>query len=366
VENIRLLADASRARVEADEAMKRVTRDNWGAFTAQKKEGALGFVYDTNQVTPFGDQRLENVALSLPLQVNGETIGRLAVSGRLVIPPEDAALAAAIADQTSIHLETLRLNEELQKRAAELLELDRLKTGFLANMSHELRTPLNSILGFSDVILEGLDGPLTPNMSSDLLLIQKNGQHLLHLINDVLDMSKIEAGRMNLNPEKLKVQEILEEVTSITSPLASERKLALFIEANSDHEVEITADRTRLRQVMINLINNAIKFTEKGEIAIRVDKKDLSNIRITVKDTGVGIPPEQLEVIFQEFSQVDTSTTRRAGGTGLGLPISRRLVEMHGGLLWAESRGIAGEGSTFFVDLPIVARLADVVEMKAR
>ena len=189
------------------------------------------------------------------------------------IPPEAAALAAAIADQTSTHLETLRLNEELQKRAEELMELDRLKSGFLANMSHELRTPLNSILGFTDVILEELDGPLTPNMNTDLQTIQKNGQHLLHLINDVLDMAKIEAGRMNLSPEKFRLQEIFEEVTSITSNLASEKNLALFVEADFDQEVVITANRTRLRQVMINVINNAIKFTDKGYIAIRVDRK---------------------------------------------------------------------------------------------
>jgi signal transduction histidine kinase len=288
------------------------------------------------------------------------------VAGPAHVSQQAAELAAAIAEQTSTHLETLRLNEELQKRAAELLELDRLKSGFLANMSHELRTPLNSILGFADVILDELDGPLTQNMGTDLRLIQKNGQHLLHLINDVLDMAKIEAGRMNLNPEKFRVYEILDEVTSITSTFASDKSLALFIEDDSDQTVEIYADRTRLRQVLINLINNAIKFTEKGHVAIRVARKDETNILISVKDTGIGIPPDKLEVVFQEFTQVDTSSTRKAGGTVLGLPISRRLVAMHGGLLWAESNGVSGEGSTFFVVLPIVARITDVVEKKER
>ena len=229
-------------------------------------------------------------------------------------------------------------------------------------MSHELRTPLNSILGFSDVILMELDGPLTPTMNDDLKLIQKNGQHLLHLINDVLDMAKIESGRMNLNPEKFKVHDVLEEVNSITSTLASERNISLFIEEDSDQELEIFADNTRLRQVMINLVNNAIKFTEKGKIAIRVSKQDSATVLITVKDTGLGIPPEQLEDVFQEFTQVDTSSTRKVGGTGLGLPISRRLIEMHGGRLWAESTGVAGEGSTFFVEMPIEARITEVIE----
>jgi signal transduction histidine kinase len=366
VENIRLLADASRARAEVDATIKQITRENWDSFTNQKEGESLGFAYDTNQVKPFGDHLPGGVALSLPLRVRGETIGQLAVTGELNLSPEATDLAEAIAQQTSAHLETLRLNEELQKRAAELLELDRLKMGFLANMSHELRTPLNSILGFSDVILDGLDGPLTPNMSSDLLLIQKNGQHLLHLINDVLDMAKITAGKMNLNPEPVRVHEILDEVTSITSTFASEKNLSLYIEPDSDQNVEIVADRTRLRQVMINLVNNAIKFTEKGHIAIRVDKKADENILISVQDTGIGIPQDKLEVIFQEFTQVDISSTRKAGGTGLGLPISRRLVGMHGGALWAESAGLPGEGSTFFVRLPLVARITDVVEKQEK
>ena len=367
VENIRLLADASRARAEAEEATRRLTHESWKAFSSQREEEALCFAYDTNQVAPIKATSLpKDMVLSLPLEVRGEAIGQLAVAGEGKISPEAAELAKAIATQTSIHLETLRLNEELQKRAAELLELDRLKSGFLANMSHELRTPLNSIIGFADVMLMELDGPLTPNMNDDLKLIQKNGQHLLHLINDVLDMAKIESGRMNLNPEKFKVHDILEEVNSITSTLASERNISLFIDDDSDREVEIYADNTRLRQVMINLVNNAIKFTEKGTIAIHVSKQDSATVLITVKDTGIGIPEDKLEDIFLEFTQVDTSSTRKVGGTGLGLPISRRLIEMHGGRLWVESTGVLGEGSTFFVELPIEARITEVIEKREK
>jgi signal transduction histidine kinase len=229
-------------------------------------------------------------------------------------------------------------------------------------MSHELRTPLNSIIGFADVMLEELDGPLTDNMSNDLRLVQKNGQHLLHLINDVLDMAKIEAGRMNLNPEKFDLYTVLNDVTSITSSLAGEKHLQLTIEAAPQRPVEIVADSTRLRQVMINLVNNAIKFTEQGGITIGVTPLDEARVRISVKDTGIGIADKNLETIFQEFAQVDTSTTRKVGGTGLGLPISRRLVEMHGGRLWAESTGVEGQGSTFHVELPLEARITEVVE----
>src|SRR5258706_5408062 len=367
VENIRLLADAARARADAEAATRSLTRENWDPFTQQEENSALGFMYDSNNVTPIGTTIIpSNSPFAQPLVVQGESIGQLTVMGMQNISPEAKELASAIAAQASIHLETLRLNEELQKRAKELQELDRLKSAFLANMSHELRTPLNSILGFTDVMLEGLDGKLTDYMDNDLRLIQKNGQHLLHLINDVLDMANIESGKMNLHPEEFTVHSVLDEVTSITSTLASEKNLALFIEEDSDREIEIFADNTRLRQVMINLVNNSIKFTEKGKIALHVAQLDGARVLISVKDTGVGIPPDHLEAVFQEFTQVDTSTTRKAGGTGLGLPISRRLVEMHGGRLWAESTGVDGEGSTFYAELPIEARITDVIEKQEK
>jgi signal transduction histidine kinase len=278
---------------------------------------------------------------------------------------EDANIYTTLASQVAVSLQNARLYAEQAETVAQLRELDRLKSSFLANMSHELRTPLNSILGFSDVMLEELDGPLTDNMRNDLGLIQKNGQHLLHLINDVLDMAKIESGKMNLNIEKFNLQEIIEEVTSITSPFASERNLSLFIEPDSDYEVRISADKIRIRQVMINLINNAIKFTERGKISIRAACED-NHVLISVKDTGIGIPHDHLEAVFQEFTQVDTSTTRKVGGTGLGLPISRRLIEMHGGRLWAESSGVNGEGSIFYVFLPIEARVKEEDESKVK
>jgi signal transduction histidine kinase len=367
VENIRLLADASRARAEAEDAIHRLTRFDWEKFTEGRAESELGFVYDSLSVTPLASHSLlENIVLTQPLKVRGETVGRLAVAGTMHIAPESANLAAAIAAQASIHLETLRLTEELQKRARALEELDRLKSAFLANMSHELRTPLNSILGFTDVMIEGLDGDLSANMDNDLHLIQKNGQHLLHLINDVLDMAKIESGRMNLNPERFKVNNLLDEVVSITSTLAIEKNLSLFVDEASDRAIEIYADNTRLRQVMINLVNNSIKFTERGRISISATAAQNGRVLIAVKDTGIGIPPDKLESVFQEFAQVDTSSTRKVGGTGLGLPISRRLVELHGGRLWAESTGVDGEGCIFYVEMPLEAHITEVVEKQEK
>jgi signal transduction histidine kinase len=163
---------------------------------------------------------------------------------------------------------------------------------------------------------------------------------------------------MNLFTERFNLNDIIEEVTSITSPLASAKSLALFVEEDSDRELNITADRTRIRQVLINLVNNAIKFTDKGKVAIRVACQE-NQALVSVKDSGIGIQPGQLELVFQEFTQVDTSTTRKAGGTGLGLPISRRLIEMHGGRLWAESTGVPGEGSTFCILLPLEAKIKE-------
>jgi len=305
--------------------------------------------------------------MAVPMIVGDKVIGVFDVQSDIQghFTDEDANIYTTLASQVAVALQNARLYVEQAATVTQLRELDRLKSSFLANMSHELRTPLNSILGFADVMLEELDGPLTENMNNDLSLIYKNGQHLLHLINDVLDMAKIESGKLSLSIEKFNLQDVIEEVTSFTSALASEKNLALFIEPDSDHEVEIHADKIRLRQVLINLINNSIKFTDAGKISIHVTR-ETSNVLIRIKDTGIGIPIDLLESVFQEFTQVDTTTTRKAGGTGLGLPISRRLINMHNGRLWAESTGVNGEGSTFFVHLPIEANINEDVSLTVK
>jgi signal transduction histidine kinase len=325
------------------------------------RDANSGFL--SNQLLP--DTRSE---MAVPMIVGDTVLGVFDVQSDTAdyFSAEDANIFTTLASQVGVALQNARLFLENAQLYRETAEANRVKDEFLSTLSHELRTPLNSILGFTDVIMEGLDGPLTDHMENDLRLIQKNGQHLLHLINDVLDMAKIEAGRMNLNPETFKAFEVMEEVTNITSTLASDKNLSLFINKDADREIKIYADRTRLRQVMINLVNNSIKFTEQGKISLNVSPMEGARVLVTVKDTGIGIPLENLESIFQEFTQVDSSTTRKTGGTGLGLPISRRLVEMHGGHLWAASTGVSGEGSTFFVELPVEARIADVVEKQEK
>jgi len=294
--------------------------------------------------------------IALPMVIGDRLLGVFNVQASSVnrFSREDVRTFTTLASQVSVALQNAELYAEQAATLDRLRELDHLKTAFLANMSHELRTPLNSILGFADVLLLGLDGPLNETMTNDVHLIEKNGKHLLSLINDVLDMAKIEAGKMSLNLEKFVLRDLMEETLDITSSLAREKNLILKFMPGSQDEVEIYADRVRLRQVFINIISNGVKFTEHGGIFIQTtlypeDKK----LQISFKDTGIGIPKNMLDNIFESFSQVDTSMTRKVGGTGLGLPISRRLIEMHGGRMWAESVGVASEGSTFFVELPI-------------
>ncbi len=294
--------------------------------------------------------------MAIPMVVGDRLMGVFNVQSNQVnrFTREDARTYNTLASQVAVALQNAELYAEQSATVERLRELDHLKSSFLANMSHELRTPLNSILGFAEVLLLELDGPLNDIMTNDIKLIEKNGKHLLSLINDVLDMAKIEAGRMNLAFERFPLGELLTEAIDITSSLAREKALSLTITPDSEDSLELTADRVRMRQVLINIISNAVKFTEKGGIAIRAVQHG-NFVRINVQDTGIGVPQDKLEMIFEAFSQVDTSTTRKVGGTGLGLPISRRLVEMHGGHLWAESEGAAGKGSLFIVELPLEA-----------
>jgi PAS domain S-box-containing protein len=294
--------------------------------------------------------------MAVPLIVGDKVLGVFDVQSDVVdrFTDDDLRINMTLAGQVAVALQNARLYAEQTATVTRLRELDQLKSSFLANMSHELRTPLNSILGFAEVMLEGIDGDLTDRMDNDLKVIYKNGQHLLTLINDILDMAKIEAGKMSLTIERFNLQEVLEEAVGITAPLAQNKSLELRLETNSADCLDVEADRIRLRQVMINLVNNAIKFTEAGSVTINAVKTD-HRLLVAVRDTGVGIPVNQLETIFQEFHQVDSSTTRKASGTGLGLPISRHLIELHHGRLWAESSGLSGpdSGSTFYVELPV-------------
>jgi signal transduction histidine kinase len=292
--------------------------------------------------------------MAIPMIVAEQLIGVLDVKADIPnrFREDDRQTYTTLATQTAVALRNAQLYAEQMATVERLRELDNMKSAFLANMSHELRTPLNSILGFTQVMVEGLDGPITEDMQMDLELIEKNGKHLLNLINDVLDMARIEAGRVSFYIEPVNIRVLLEDVLRTNSALAREKSLLLNLQSSLQEDQMIMADSVRMRQVLINVIGNSIKFTEQGSVIVHAEQ-DGDFIHIRVVDTGIGIPPDKLEAIFEAFTQVDTSTTRKVGGTGLGLPISRRLVEMHDGRLWAESTGIEGEGSIFFIELPI-------------
>ncbi|HEY4688185.1 MAG TPA: GAF domain-containing protein [Anaerolineae bacterium] len=261
----------------------------------------------------------------------------------------DQRLIEALADQAAVAIVNARAYEAERTALERMREVDRLKTQFLANMSHELRTPLNSIIGFSRVILRGIDGPLTELQQADLTAIHNSGQHLLGLINDILDLSKIEAGKMELSIEEVDLADIIRGVMSTAVALVKDKKIELRQEVPPNLP-PVRADARRIRQAILNLVSNAAKFTETGSILTRVVAL-ADEVQVAVIDTGIGIPPDKQEHIFEEFTQVDASTTRKAGGTGLGLAITRKFVEMHGGRIWVESQ--LGSGSTFAFTLPL-------------
>ena len=264
--------------------------------------------------------------LAVPMVVGNTLVGVFDAQSEVIgrFSADDVRTFSTLANAVAVAVQNATLYAEQTAAVARLKELDQLKSSFLANMSHELRTPLNSIIGFTEVLLEGIDGELTEPMDNDLKVIHKNGQHLLNLINDVLDMAKIEAGRMTLTIEEFNLQEVIEEVAEITRPFASAKSLELRLAIDMDENLTLEADRIRMRQVMINVVNNSIKFTDSGYVAIGAYRSE-GVIKVIVKDSGIGIPSDRFDKIFQEFTQVDTSTTRKAGGTGLGLPISRHL-----------------------------------------
>ena len=258
-------------------------------------------------------------------------------------------LATTFADQAVIAIENVRLFDEIQDKSRQLEIASQHKSQFLANMSHELRTPLNAILGYTELILDNIYGDTPDKMREVLERLQANGKHLLGLINDVLDLSKIEAGQLTLDLSDYSLQDVVHTVVVAVESLANGKKLALTTDVASSLPIG-HGDERRLAQVLLNLVGNAIKFTDKGEVAIRATAEN-GSFTVAVRDTGPGISPSDQGKIFEEFQQADNSTTKTKGGTGLGLAIAKRIIEMHGGNISVEST--LGAGSTFTVKLPV-------------
>jgi ammonium transporter, Amt family len=280
--------------------------------------------------------------------------------------PMEVTVLEVISDEGSFYTGTFRditerkrAEEELATARDQALEANRTKSAFLANMSHELRTPLNAIIGYSEMLMEEAEDTDQTGFIPDLEKIRNSGKHLLELINDVLDLSKIEAGRMDLFLETFNVVELVQDVVGIIHPLSERNGNQLSVHCDSTLG-DIYADVVKVRQALFNLLSNACKFTDHGRVSLVVEPvSDASGawVDFEVRDTGIGITPEQLSRLFQEFTQADSSTTRKYGGTGLGLALSRRLCRMMGGDITVESQ--SEKGSTFRMRIP-----ANVAEVK--
>jgi signal transduction histidine kinase len=291
--------------------------------------------------------------LSVPLLFEDRVIGSLSVNRKAPgeYGPDVIEVLKTFAAQSVLSLENARLFREIADKSRELEIASQHKSEFLANMSHELRTPLNAVIGFSEVLLDRMFGDLNDKQTEYLHDIMGSGRHLLSLINDILDLSKIEAGRMELEPSEFHLPTALDDACTLVRERASRRTITLRI-AVDERVGEIRADERKIKQIMLNLLSNAIKFTpEGGRIEVRAVPSN-GSVEVSVTDTGIGIAPEDQDAVFEEFRQVGTSAARREG-TGLGLALCRKFIELHGGTIWVKSQ--VGVGSTFTFTLPVGA-----------
>ena len=372
-----------------------ITADSHHQITVQSGTGRLAPAEESEEIDRIrqiclrkivgetADQTLPSNALLIPLEINQKPIGFVYLEEARHLSLADVDLIQIMAQQCSSALENLRLYLDLKEANGKTLKMlevaeqarqeaeqarleaeqarqkaevaSQTKSQFLANMSHELRTPLNAIIGYSEMLQEEAeDLDLEPdNFTPDLQKIQSSGKHLLGLINDVLDLSKIEAGKMELFLETFELNTMLNEVVATVQPLAEKRANSLTVEF--DHHLgNLHTDLTKLRQMLLNLMSNAAKFTENGQIRLEA-KHDGEWVTFCVVDNGIGMTVDQLKKLFEPFTQGDSSMTRRYGGTGLGLAITQKFVQMLGGTIWVESE--FGYGSTFVLSLPVIAQI---------
>lgn len=330
----------------------------WGSVVGYVDDGEELHPLESQSPISLPTEETDDRKLVIPIRVKDNVLGVIELEENETGRPwtdSDREVATAIAQELALTLQDARSRLLTNQALEDMREADTLKNQFIANMSHELRTPLNSIIGFSRVILNEIDGPITEKQEQDLTAICDAGYHLLGLINDILDLSKIEAGRMELSFTEVDLAEIVRGVISTAVGLVKDKDIELITDLPDDLPM-LNADKVRIHQVLLNLVSNAVKFTEKGQVVVSARVMEISGqelVLVAVLDTGPGIRSEDQEELFKPFSQVDVSTTRITGGTGLGLSISRHLIELHGGRIWVESE--LGQGSTFAFTIPLMA-----------
>jgi signal transduction histidine kinase len=337
------------------------------AAPLRKGEGAMGRAAETREPTQVADIAAPDAyqshirdtlldagyraLLSVPLLREGKIIGSLSLNRHTPgeFRPEAVEVLKTFATQSALAIQNAHLFREIADKSRQLEVASQHKSEFLANMSHELRTPLNAIIGFSEVLAQGMFGDINEKQTEYLHDILESGRHLLSLINDILDLSKIEAGRMELELAEFDLPQAIQNALTLVRERALRRGIALH-HVIDDRVADIRADERKVKQVLLNLLSNAIKFTpEGGRIEVRAAPAD-GRVEVSVTDTGIGIAPEDLETVFEEFRQVGTAD-KKAEGTGLGLALTRKFIELHGGRIWVTSQVVVG--STFTFTLPV-------------